>query len=333
LPAWLTGLAAQMKVGLLWPAHELIFVGSSRYFWVYCVTGLAMANYAHRRNSRPGQNPLLAREVWLSRSALNDYVVLLAGPLLRVTLLTWAFVNWQTIAHWVAGGLKALGVSGTVNGTGAIAAGVGLTVSLFLVDDFLRFYLHYLLHRVPELWEFHKVHHAAEVLNFATAERLHPAEVVFSSLGAAVGLGLVNGIFIALFGDTITVATLFGANALLVLFNLFGGVLRHSPVWISFGPRIERWIVSPAMHQVHHSRNPLHHTRNLGSSLSVWDRAFGTLHLPRRGEIEGLGIGEETPDFRSLSVLYLRPFLRSGALVKRRVNPNSRRVLGERLQS
>ncbi len=34
----------------LWPLHELLIDGKSRYFWVYCVTGVAMMLYAQHVN-------------------------------------------------------------------------------------------------------------------------------------------------------------------------------------------------------------------------------------------------------------------------------------------
>jgi sterol desaturase/sphingolipid hydroxylase (fatty acid hydroxylase superfamily) len=156
-------------------------------------------------------------------------------------------------------------------------------------------------------------------LNFATAERIHPFEVVLTSLLIGLTFGVVNGLFIGLFGDTLTPITVFGANVFLVVFNIFGGVLRHSPTWISFGPKIERWVISPAMHQIHHSSDPRHYDRNMGGSLSVWDRWFGTIHIPNGREIESFGIGEETKDFRSLGVLYFRPFVKSAELLGARL--------------
>ena len=43
-----------------------------------------------------------------------------------------------------------------------------------------------------------------------------------------------------------------------------------------------------------HSRNPLHHTTNLGSRLTIWDRLFGTYVDPEStGEIS-FGIDDQT---------------------------------------
>lgn len=321
--AWFSDFITHLSVGLLLPVYDFLFDASSRYFWLYCLSGLLLAAWVYR--SREGdqafRNTLFDRQVWASESAINDYILLALTPALRVTVLAWTVVNWKVVASWVVSGLHSLGVGGEVNDTAALALGAALTVSLFLVDDFLRWWAHYMMHRVPELWEFHKVHHSAEHLNFATAERHHPLEVVLTGLVLTTGYGLVNGLFIGLFGDTLTVHTVAGANILLVAFNIVGGVLRHSPFWISFGPGVERWIISPAMHHIHHSSKLEHFDRNMGGSLAIWDRWAGTLHIPKGREVEQFGIGAETEDFRSLGVILLRPFTKSAELMRERLWP------------
>ena len=307
-------------VGAYAPVHDFLFDGSSRYFWLYCVTGLVIAAYGYRKHAE-AQNfraTLLDDRVWLSKSAINDYIIIAVVPILRLTVLSGLMLTWKPVSAFVVEALHGFGVSGSVNDGAAIALGVALTVTLFIVDDFLRWLAHYTFHSVPELWEFHKVHHSAEVLNFATAERHHPVEVVMTSALIAVGYGVVNGVFIAVFGDKLTVTSIAGANVLLFAANICGGVLRHSPFWISFGPRVEKWIISPAMHQIHHSNKLEHFDKNLGGSLAVWDRMAGTLHIPRGREIEGFGIGAETEDFRSLEVIFLRPFAAAASLLRKR---------------
>lgn len=41
--------------------------------------------------------------------------------------------------------------------------------------------------------------------------------------------------------------------------------------------RLNRWILTPSHHRVHHARNPLYIDTNFCNLLNVWDRAFGTL--------------------------------------------------------
>jgi len=311
-------------MAFIWPFYEFLCDGQSRYFWLYCVTGFLIAAWVHQRRSpnstTSAADILFARENWLSRSAINDYVILVVGTFLRLTILAWAFLSVGPITAAVVNLLGALGVKGEVHNVAAILCGVGLTVALFVVDDAAKWYAHYLGHTVPELWEYHKVHHTAEVLNFATSERFHPVDVVITVLFAGLGVSVVNGIFIALFGHTLTPTTVFGANVFLFATNIFGGVLRHTPMWVSFGPVVERWVISPAMHQIHHSEDPRHYDTNMGVSLAIWDRLAGTLYLARDpSEVKAYGIGQETTDFRSLSIIYFRPFTASYALFKKRL--------------
>jgi sterol desaturase/sphingolipid hydroxylase (fatty acid hydroxylase superfamily) len=316
----LTSTVTHAVIGALMPIYDFLVDGSSRYHWIYVLSGLIIAAYAYRKHSTAMsfETTLLDKQVWLSKSAINDYIIVVVTPVLRLTVLSGLALNWKAVSATVVTVLESAGVSGLTHDANVMALGVALTVTLFLVDDFLRWYAHYTFHRIPELWEFHKVHHSAEVLNFATAERHHPVETIMTSSLLFLGYGAVNGIFIGLFGEKLTVTTVAGANVFLFAFNVCGGVLRHSPFWVSFGPRIEKWIISPAMHQIHHSNKPEHFDKNLGGALSVWDRMAGTLHIPRGREIEGFGIGEETQDFRSLQVIFLRPFTAAGSLLRKR---------------
>jgi sterol desaturase/sphingolipid hydroxylase (fatty acid hydroxylase superfamily) len=59
-----------------------------------------------------------------------------------------------------------------------------------------------------------------------------------------------------------------------------------------------RWLewvfVTPRYHHVHHSRNPLHHTTNLGSRLTIWDRLFGSYVNPETIDEISFGIDDQT---------------------------------------
>ena len=71
--------------------------------------------------------------------------------------------------------------------------------------------------------------------------------------------------------------TLLGVPALGFVFNMTTGNLRHSHVWLRFPPMIERWLISPAQHQLHHSLDEEHYGSNYGTWLAIWDRMVGSL--------------------------------------------------------
>jgi hypothetical protein len=72
--------------------------------------------------------------------------------------------------------------------------------------------------------------------------------------------------------------------------------------------------MSPAHHQIHHSSDPIHFNKNLGSCLAVWDWLFGTLYVPGKAR-EKLSFGVE-PDRQEAHTLrgeFFLPFHRAAA--------------------
>ncbi len=72
-----------------------------------------------------------------------------------------------------------------------------------------------------------------------------------------------------------------GNNIMLIVF-IHADVLQHAHVWLAFRGVLGRLFISPAHPQVHHSTNPIHFNKNLGSCLAIWDWLFGTLHVPAK---------------------------------------------------
>ncbi|MEK9720294.1 MAG: sterol desaturase family protein, partial [Quisquiliibacterium sp.] len=215
---------------------------------------------------------------WFGRSAMNDYWLFMINAIC-VPPLAALLINMLPEVGRIARDLVGTSLYLGAPSWAGTPLAVLMALVLFVADDFARYILHWAEHRVPLLWRFHKIHHSATELNLVTAERHHPVAVIWFRFGSLVIVGSVNWLFLVLFGDQITPAQFLGANAFWILANLLGSPLRHSPVWVSFGPRLERWLISPAQHQIHHSDSRAHFDRNFGSTLAVWDRLFGTLYL------------------------------------------------------
>ena len=184
-----------------------------------------------------------------------------------------------------------------------------MTLVMFLAADLAFYVAHRLLHRIPILWALHKVHHSAEVLNPLTVVRRHPGDILFDGLVSGVVLGLAYGLLGFVAGDLIEGYTILGLNGLLFVTLLIGFNLQHSHVWLTFGP-LDRLLISPAAHQLHHSDAPAHFDRNFGNMLSVWDQLFGThLRPPRRPQPLQFGLGSESHRYRSAWRLLLVPLI------------------------
>ncbi len=257
---------------------------------------------------------LLPRRLLRGASARADLGFFLLNTLMTGTLISWAVTSSTPVGHLTRGMLATVVGPVAPMAPGPWAAGAIRTPLIFLAFEFGYWLDHYLKHRVPALWAFHSVHHAAETLSPLTVFRVHPVDsVVFINI-VALCSGIANGAADALTGTTGGEFTLWGTNVILLGFTLTVQHLQHSHLWIAFTGIWGRLLASPAHHQLHHSSDPAHFGKNLGSFLSVWDWLFGTLLIPKR-ERGTLTFGGEVAADRPHSVTggLLTPFVRGVA--------------------
>jgi Fe(3+) dicitrate transport protein len=277
----------------------------SRTHWVGLLVFLGVAaiwTYRRPKNEQPYRS--LGEALKHPSSALD--LQLLAGrqmlrALVGVPTLT---TGWLLGTHGVRWLDSTFGAPTTPEIPAIVVASV-YTLTLFVVWDLSRFLLHVLMHKIPFLWSVHQVHHSAEVLTPLTFHRVHPIESWLYDFRGALSTGLVAGIFYYLFRGQLSHFTLFGVPALAFVLNLATGNLRHSHVWISFPRPIERWLLSPAQHQIHHSADKKHHGSNYGTWLSTWDRMFGSwLPSSEQPSAYGLSKSERNHDNHLLSAWF-----------------------------
>lgn len=206
----------------------------------------------------------------------------------------------------------AFGPSDRSPGDTAFGSIVLFAVVSFVALDLLRYLLHRMAHAVPVLWEFHKVHHSAEVLNPITAYRAHPFPELYSALLQTLLVDVVAGVFDYRYPGIVSHTAVIQVNITIIVTFVLSSYLQHSGVWLHFGPHLNRVFNTPAHHQIHHSLRPEHLSRNYGTTLACWDWMFGTLYVP--ADLErfpvGLADGEEQAQFRTVKQLYLTPFVR-----------------------
>ncbi len=151
---------------------------------------------------------------------------------------------------------------------------------MFVARDFIHFNVHRLLHRVPLLWEFHKVHHSVTEMGFAAHLRFHPLEtVVYRTLEylplAMIGFGIQEFLIVHLIALTI-------------------GHLNHANMALPLGP-LKYLLNNARMHIWHHVADvpaPYRYGINFGISLSLWDYLFGTACIPVCGRDIRLGFAD-----------------------------------------
>ncbi|HEX5507254.1 MAG TPA: sterol desaturase family protein [Pseudolabrys sp.] len=161
----------------------------------------------------------------------------------------------------------------------------------FVVLDFTIYLQHRVFHAVPVLWRLHRMHHADLDIDVTTGVRFHPFEIVLSALikiAAVLALG-VPALSVLLFEVVLNATSMFNHSNVTL------------PPWLD---RLAQLIVvTPQMHEIHHSALRAETDSNFGFNLPWWDRLLGTYRAqPAAGE-QGVQIG--LPDFRDPGELRL----------------------------
>lgn len=156
-----------------------------------------------------------------------------------------------------------------------IAHFVVLTLSL----DFVAYWAHRACHRVPWLWELHKVHHSQTMLTPFTNFRFHAGDVLLRTLLMLIPmavLGTQTEVFLAV-----------------IFFEVALNGMAHSDLPWTYGP-LGRLFVNPQFHRLHHSTDPRHFDHNFAQQYTFWDSLFGTAYANEHEVPPAYGLPGET---------------------------------------
>jgi sterol desaturase/sphingolipid hydroxylase (fatty acid hydroxylase superfamily) len=136
-----------------------------------------------------------------------------------------------------------------------------LYISAFVILDFYGYCTHRLAHSINFFWNKHAIHHSSEEFNLACALRQPVAQFVnlftFILLPAAI-LGIPGQVI-----------------AMVTPVHFFLQFWYHT-VHIGKLGFLEKIIVTPSHHRVHHAINPIYLDKNHGQIFIIWDKLFGT---------------------------------------------------------
>ena len=283
-----------------------VFLG---YILLSVATAFFWLVFFRKKGLRSAFFKVFDKKILLSGSAISDYKMFLINRVLMLVLSPYLLTQ-LAVATFFYYSLLSLPVSSflsSLNGVPTVIVATLFTVVFFTFDDFTKYWVHRWMHKWPILWALHKVHHSAETLNPITVYRTHPLEGILFSLRGAFSQGIVISMFFFIFGDKVDLVTILGVNFLVFSFHVAGSNLRHSHIDIKYWSWLEKILISPAQHQLHHSLDERHYDKNFGAALAIWDWMFGSLHHSE--DIDDLVLGIEDDDFnpRSIKELYLKP--------------------------
>lgn len=326
----LSGLWADARTVLSNPLDP-----NSRIFWLYLLTSTLAAYFVYRwvrshdlRGKRADAEVaqgsflqyLFPKSVWSHPSAWLDLRYAVFHRVLMQSFLAGVGGLALALGYRMASGQSVISAVTSGNPTtfsGWIGAGLFMLVTM-LVLDFGAWFLHFLQHKVPVLWQFHKVHHSAKVMHPISNFREHPVDNITYTFFLGLLYGVIYAVAVRWLGFLPSMPSLLGVPVLMFLFNLVAYNLRHSHVWLRWPGLWSVVFPSPAHHHVHHSCHPEHIDKNFAFMFPVWDFIFGTYEMPEDNHKVKFGVtaGDDT-DLDSVLRLYWVPFRDAYRVLKR----------------
>jgi len=150
----------------------------------------------------------------------------------------------------------------------ASSRGIALWVTAALAWDFCYYWFHRFSHEISVLWAAHAVHHQSEDYNLSTALRQTSTGFLF---------GWIFYVPLFVIGFPLEVLVTVNAVSLIYQFWVHTQFVRRMGV-------LDRILVTPSNHRVHHAQNERYIDKNYGGILILWDRLFGTFEDERDDE-------------------------------------------------
>ena len=154
------------------------------------------------------------------------------------------------------------------------ARGLLLWALAMVAFDLCYYWAHRMGHEISILWAAHAVHHQSEDYNLSTALRQTSTGFLFSWI-----------FYVPLFVLGLPFEVFVTVNALNLIYQFW----VHTQLVDKLG-WLDRVLVTPSNHRVHHAQNETYIDRNYGGIFILWDRLFGTFQEELDGEPVVFGV-------------------------------------------
>ncbi len=138
---------------------------------------------------------------------------------------------------------------------------VWMFIFCFICIDLSGYWVHRIEHVVNFFWNRHIIHHSSEEFNLACALR--------QSFSDFVGYFTIFFLPMSLLGVPTLVIAIVAPVQLFMQFWYHTRYIRKMGI-------LEKIIVTPSHHRVHHAMNDIYLDKNFGQTLIIWDKLFGT---------------------------------------------------------
>ena len=162
-------------------------------------------------------------------------------------------------------------------------------ITFLVVSDFLLYWFHRLYHGAT-MWKYHAVHHSSEELEWISAARFHPVNILFGTVLVDVAL-LLAGI---------------SPNVMLWVgpFTTAHSAFVHANLNWTLGP-FKYVLASPVFHRWHHTAADRGGSMNFAGTFPVLDLMFGTFYMPKNELPDAYGVADRSvPEGFGSQILY-----------------------------
>jgi sterol desaturase/sphingolipid hydroxylase (fatty acid hydroxylase superfamily) len=151
-------------------------------------------------------------------------------------------------------------------------------VAIFLIgSDLMMYWIHRIFHR-PTLWKYHAVHHSSKEVDWISAARFHPINIMLGSVATDVVLllaGISPNVFVFL-GPFTTAHSAF----------------VHANLNWTLGP-FKYLIAGPVFHRWHHTAADQGGEKNFAATFPILDLIFGTFYMPKEALPTQYGVDDQ----------------------------------------
>jgi sterol desaturase/sphingolipid hydroxylase (fatty acid hydroxylase superfamily) len=204
---------------------------------------------------------MVAERIWPLRKRREESIRHVARDAVMAMMSTAATVAVQSIIRSKRGS-----VWPRASARDAPAAGIRVLAQVLMLDYTLWLW-HWLNHRSPLLWRFHRVHHVDLDLDAATGARFHFGEMSLSVFFRLLQVRVIRPDPLALsIWQTMLLSSIF---------------FHHSNTRLpeNVDRAVAQVFVTPRMHGIHHSTAADETNSNFASLFTIWDAVHGVLRL------------------------------------------------------
>jgi sterol desaturase/sphingolipid hydroxylase (fatty acid hydroxylase superfamily) len=165
-------------------------------------------------------------------------------------------------------------------------------VLALVLADFMMYWLHRMFHR-SGFWKYHAIHHSSEDVDWISAARFHPVNLLLGTIGIDVALLLsgISPVALVWFGP----------------FNIFHSAFVHANLNWTLGP-FRYVLATPMFHRWHHTSREEGGDTNFAGTFPLWDILFGTFRMPAGRLPDNYGIEDQASFPRELAGQLVHPF-------------------------